>query len=185
MGLDPVLSSTLVLTLLLMVGLAFFIRASTKDRTESALFVVRAEEVALLEQLQGYFEARAYRVSQIEPSESRITLQGLVGASVFLAVFLSLMAAVGLGCIALVLGILFPEIRLAFAILVLLAPLAGFFYWRGATRPESVTIQIKPLPSESLAPNLPQTQLWVSAHRDEILAMQAALPLKQVEAASH
>lgn len=178
-GMDPVLSSTFLLTLLLLVGLAFFLRASVKDRTELAEFVDSREQIALLEQLQQYFETRAYRVIAVEPDQSRIRLEGVVNASVFLAVFLSLLAAVGLGCIALVLALTFPQVGWGFAVLVGVAPGAGLFYWRGAVRPEAVSFQVLSDDDREAAGG---TRLRVSAHRDELIALQSQLGLKRTEA---
>ncbi len=53
-----ILPSTLLLTVLLSVGLFFFIRASTKDRLEIAQLVSEQDEAALLPQLQEYFRLR-------------------------------------------------------------------------------------------------------------------------------
>lgn len=176
---DPILSSTFLLTLLLLVGLGFFVRASVKDRTELADFVTPMDDVALLEQLQQYFERRAYRVMAVEPEQGRVRLEGIVSASVFLAIFLSLLAATGLGCIALVLALTFPAVGWGFAPLVLLAPMAGVFYWRGAVRPETVSFQVLSM-GDAQAEAV--TRLQVSAHRDEIITLQSQLGLKRTEA---
>jgi hypothetical protein len=175
----PVSSSTFFLTLLLIVGLAFFLRASVKDRTELAEFVDSRESVALLDQLQEYFEARAYRVVAVEPDQSRIRLEGVVNASIFLAIFLSLLAAVGLGCIALVLALTFPQVGWSFAVLVGIAPGAGIFYWRGAVRPETVSFQVLSGDTTEVTEG---TRLRVTAHRDELMALQSQLGLKRTEA---
>lgn len=177
---DPVLSSTFLLTLLLMVGLFFFIRASTKDRTEVAHYVTPLADVALLERLQTYFADRAYRVTHINPDDSRITLEGTVSASRFLAVFLSLLAATGLTCVALVLGILFPAIVPLPWGLVLLSPLAGWFYHRGATRLEAVSFQLQGSSTGGEDATVSETRLEVSAHRDELLVMERSMPIRRL-----
>lgn len=178
---DSVLSSTFFLTLLLLVGLFFFIRASTKDRTEVADFITDLDEVTLLEQLKQYFERRAYQVTHIDPEQSRIELAGFVQASRFLAVFLSLLAAIGLSCVALVIGLSLPTLTWQSFTLVLLSPLAGIFYWRGARRTESVSFQLQAI-AEDPATGTHHTRLQVSAHRDELISLRQALPLERVDA---
>ena len=163
-----------------MVGLFFFVRASTKDRTETAAFVTPQDSIELLEQLQQYFSARSYRVTAVDPDQGRIALEGIVSASWFLAIFLSLLAATGLGCIALVLALTFPQVGWGFVPLVLLAPLAGVFYWRGATRPEAVSFQVADNNDTQAGQSL--TRLEVVAHRDEITTLQGQLGLKRTEA---
>jgi Cofactor assembly of complex C subunit B len=73
---DSVVGSTLLLTLLLVVGLLFFIRASVKDRTQ----VVRLSSVQsdewLLTQLKQYFADRAYQVTSIDADRNVVNLQG-------------------------------------------------------------------------------------------------------------
>lgn len=174
----PVLSSTFFLTLLLGVGLFFFLRAATKDRTELGQYETPWDEAALLDKLQQYFAARSYDVTGVNPERGEITLIGLVRASLPLAIFLSLLAATGLGCLALVLALLFPTVGWGFAGLLVVAPLAGVFYWRGATRPEQVSFRI----AEVGTGRDRVTCLRVSAHRDELLTLQGQLGLKPTEA---
>lgn len=181
---DPVLSSILFLTLLLVVGLAFFIRASTKDRTEVANFSAPIETVSLLNQLQDYFEARAYQITTLSPDKSEIIFSGMVRASAFMAIFLSALAGISLGCIALVLSILFPSNQSAYASLILLSPLAGLFYWKGATRPEVVQVTVTPAAQFPDRKQMPQTHVRISAHRDELAALQSKIDLKPLVTAS-
>ena len=174
---NTTLSSTFFLTLLLFIGLVFFIRASTKDRTQTVQLLSDQDEVRLLEQLQNYFEQRAYRVTAIDPEENQITLAGFVRPSVFLAIFLSVLAAIGIVCIALVLSLLFQEHTPLFGGLVLFCPLAGVFYWRKSGREEKVSFKIEPLPTTMNQNSL----LTVIAHRDELAHLQSSLPLKKRE----
>jgi uncharacterized membrane protein YphA (DoxX/SURF4 family) len=178
---EPVLTSILFLTLLLVIGLAFFIRASTKDRTETVIFSAPIETVGLLDQLQTYFEGRAYQVTSLNSDKSEVTFSGIVKASVALAIFLSTLAAVSLGCIALVLYILFPNSHPATLGILLLSPLAGFFYWKGAKRPETVKVTITDVePASGLSQKSQPhfTHFKVSAHRDEIATLQSKMNLK-------
>jgi hypothetical protein len=168
------------LTFLLFIGLFFFIRASTKDRTETALYVTALPDVTLLEKLQEYFARRAYRVTVVDPESGQIALEGNVGASVFLAVFLGGLAAVGLLCLSLVVVISAPQLGYWPYALLGLSPLASWFYWRGANRLEQVSFCVLPSDEPTHATGQAgETQLRVTAHRDELATLAAQLPLKQ------
>lgn len=166
---DTVIYSTLFLTLLMMVGLFFFIRASTKDRTERLILEPPAPAATALDALTAYFEQRAYQVEALDRVANQITLTGQVRPSVFLAGFLTSLAAVGCLCFALVLSSLFPGIGLAFAGLMGLAPVAGWFYWQRAGRQEQVTVQAQPQDEATT-----QERVIVTAHRDELIALEQA-----------
>nr|WP_236612455.1 cofactor assembly of complex C subunit B [Picosynechococcus sp. NKBG15041c] len=84
---QSVITSTLLLTILLMVGLFFFIRASTKDRTEQVELLATEPEESIFERLQTYFEQRAYRITNIDGVNNVVTYEGFVPPSGFMAVF--------------------------------------------------------------------------------------------------
>lgn len=179
---DFTLPSSFGLTFLLFIGLVFFIRASTKDRTQTITYCSTLDDVSLMEALQQYFEARAYRVTDIDAERGQISLEGTVGASVFLAVFLGGLAAIGFFCLALVLTISFPRWGPIPYLLVLLAPIASWFYWQGATRTERVMFRLFPSPDQEELDEAIATCLSVSAHRDELAVLESELPLKRREA---
>lgn len=170
----PVLASTILLTLLLAVGLFFFIRASVKDRTEVMRLMSEGEQASLLETLQKYFTERAYKISSVDAATNRVIYEGNVRPSLFLAIFLSVLAGVGLLCLALVLAILFPVARVFLPGLMLLAPLAGVFYWKQAGRQEKVALQVEVVQTDTLTL---VNVLTVQAHRDELIQLQRSLNL--------
>jgi hypothetical protein len=170
----PIVSSTFFLTLLMMIGLFFFIRASVKDRTKEIQLLPLESEDVLLKKLQEYFEARAYQLTAVDAENKQITFRGFVQPSLFLAVLLTILAVVGLSCLALVLLLLFPQSPSVFWLLVLLAPLAGIFYWRKAGRWEAILLQVI---VKTDSPNL----ISVTAHRDELIQLQANLSLQTIE----
>jgi hypothetical protein len=173
-----ILSSTLLLTLLLAVGLFFFIRASVKDRTQQVKLLAEQPEESLLSQLQQYFDERAYRIAAVDATVNQVTFQGFVRPSWFLAIFLSLLAACGLLCLSLVLSMLYPTFGSIFLVLVLLAPIAGVFYWQKAGRPEQVYLKVEAIAGQD---SIVQSLITVTAHRDELAALQEALQLKPCE----
>jgi Flp pilus assembly protein TadB len=175
---SSILSSTFLLTLLLAVGLFFFIRASVKDRTCEEKFISEQAEESLLTQLQQYFSGRAYRVAAVDAAQNQVTFEGYVQPSWFLAIFLTLLAGVGTLCLALVLAILLPQLASVFLGLLVLAPAAGVFYWQRARRREKVSLKLETL---TLDGNRQQSLITVKAHRDELAELKRALPLKPWE----
>ncbi len=175
---QTILSSTLLLTLLLAVGLFFFIRASVKDRIQQVKLIAEQPEESLLGQLQQYFAKRSYKVTAVDAAQNQVTFQGFVRPSWFLAIFLTLLAGCGLLCLVLVLSQLFPQMGGLFLVLILLAPASGLFYWQKAGRPEQVSLRVEALTSEGSGG---QSMITVTAHRDELAELQQALQLKPSE----
>ncbi|BAZ70146.1 MAG: cofactor assembly of complex C subunit B [Pelatocladus maniniholoensis HA4357-MV3] len=169
-----ILPSTLVLTLLLSVGLFFFIRASTKDRTEVAQLVSEQDEATLMSQLREYFRVRSYRVAAVDPEQNQVIFEGNVRPSWFLAIFLTVLAATGILCLSLVLSQLFPSLSLFFLGMILLSPLSGIFYWKKAEKLEKVSLKVETTQSESPS----SSTITVTAHRDELIELKRVLKLK-------
>lgn len=172
---STILPSTFFLTFLLAIGLWFFIRASVKDRTELLRFWADAD-VAILEELQGYFTNRAYRIARVDPERQQLVFSGFVKPSLGLAVFLSILAGVGLLCLGLVLTIVIPSLTLACLSLVFLAPLAGWFYWQRAGRTEEVMLEVESQANEAT----PRQKIAITAHRDELAQLQKVFTLDLV-----
>lgn len=167
------LYSSLLLTLLIMVGLFFFIRASVKDRTEREEFTSSLAAEALAEKVKEYLEKRTYanvpERSATETGDPAIQVyQGVMQPSKFLAVFLSFAAFLGFVCLGLVFGVFFPQASILWSALPLLCPVAGLFYWKKARKTETVRFKI-------VAAEHGQTKLKVEAHRDELASMNQAL----------
>ena len=169
---NPVLTSTLILTLLLAVGLFFFIRASTKERIEQMVLETGDAEEILLPRLQQYFTDRAYKVTAVDRDTDIITFEGFVRPSVFLASLLTGLAAVGAMCLALVLSMLFPESGKLFLLLLLIAPVAGWFYWQGSSRVEQIRMKVESQLGDEMT-----TAIKISGHRDELAVFQETLQL--------
>lgn len=199
---SPVISSTFFLTLLMMIGLVFFIRASTKERIEVIQFAIAQPLDSALEQLQAYFLDRSYQEIEGESTTSSSTPQasavvkqsfeGMVRPSVFLAVLLLLLAGIGFLCLALVLSILLPQLGAVVWGLVLLAPAASFFYWKKSSRIEQVSFKVEPFDvnadtassSQSAIAGseikVTETKVTVMGHRDELASLQQSLTQKSL-----
>lgn len=162
--------STFLLTLLLMIGLFFFIRGSIKDRTEIVTLSCEDSQDNILSYLRDYFQNRSYKVSSIDPETNKVSLEGFVSPSIFLAVFLSFLAGCGLFCFALVLSMLFGTETYLFIWLLIFCPLAGFFYWKGAGRIEKIVFRLDNNNSST------DTLITIQAHRDELIQLQSNFP---------
>ena len=178
----------------MVIGLVFFIRASTKDRIEVMQLGATQAAGPLQQDVLNYFRGRAYRsLSELKvgavnrgsdapiddqaiidaeslPSDSDVIIViGMVSPSIYMAVFLSSLALIGFSCRALILTVLLPVWgRFSFG-LALLSPLAGVFYWKKSSRPEEVTFKVEPVSENNFS-----TRLTVQGHRDELAELRNA-----------
>ena len=79
-------SSTLLLTLLLAVGLVFFLRASTKDRITDVEIFSSLPPVVVLEGISAWLEGRGWKSDAIDADRQWLRFKGSVASSRFLAV---------------------------------------------------------------------------------------------------
>lgn len=163
------LGSTLLLTLLLAIGLVFFLRAASKDRT--TVVDVRSPRPALevLEGLVAWLRQRGWHPTAKDPQRQVLRFSGQVQASLSLALLLSLLGSLGAGSLGLVLHQLFPQAGWWVLGLALLGPLAGLIYWRRAARPECLELRLIEEPTSG------GSALRLRAHRDELIAMEKEL----------
>ncbi|MCG9893172.1 MAG: cofactor assembly of complex C subunit B [Thermosynechococcaceae cyanobacterium MS004] len=164
-----VLPSTFFLSVLIVIGLVFFIRASTKARIETAIWTLPQPNEQVLEEVTHYLENRAYHLQAVDREKDQVVFSGLVQASWGMAIFLSILAAIGAICLGLVLAIQFPALGYWGIGSVILAPGAGWFYFKKSQRPEQVLLTVRPSELDQ------ETRIRVIAHRDEIAAMQSSL----------
>ncbi|MFM7674986.1 MAG: cofactor assembly of complex C subunit B [Synechococcus sp.] len=165
----PTLGSTLLLTLLLAIGLVFFLRAASKDRTTVVEVHSPRPPVEVLEGLSAWLTARGWRATEGDPERQVLCFRGQVGSSLPLAVLLSLLGGVGAACLGLVLRQLLPVLGWWPLLLALLGPAAGALYRRRAERSESVELRLmEPAPSGG-------STLRLRAHRDELIALEVEL----------
>lgn len=163
------ISSTLLLTLLLAVGLVFFLRAASKDRTTTV--EVRSSRPALevLPSLSAWLEQRGWQAQASDPERRCLLYRGQVSSSPLLSVLLSLLGSLGAGSLGLVVRQLQPSLGWWPLLLALLGPLAGLLYRRRAARAETVELR---LISHDQATG---SALRLRAHRDELIALEQDL----------
>jgi len=162
-------TSTLLLTLLLGIGLIFFLRAASKDRTTIVELRSSRPPLEVLDGLAGWLQRRGWSAVGGDPSSQRLRFEGEVEASPTLALLLGGLATLGAAALALVLCQLLPHTAPWPLLLTLLGPLASVLYRRRARRRESLELRL--LDPEGPVP----TTLRLRAHRDELIALEQEL----------
>ncbi len=162
--------SILLLTLLLAIGLGFFLRAASKDRTTVVDVYSPLPPLEVLNGIGNWLEARGWKRDGGDADRQVLRFKGSVSASSTLAVLLSLFGGVGAGCLGLVLKQLYPFLGWWPLLLAIIgAPTAGLIYRKRAARIESVELRLMSN-SDSEGSNL-----RLRAHRDELIAMELEL----------
>ena len=163
-------SSTLFLTILLAIGLVFFLRAASKDRTTVVDVHSTLPPIEVLNGISFWLEERGWKKNGGNVEEKLLLFNGNVASSNFLAIFLSCLGGLGAACLGLVLIQLYPSLSWWPLLLAAIgAPLAGFVYRIKSKREES--LELKLLSSE--VSNI--SVLRIKAHRDELIAIQLEL----------
>jgi hypothetical protein len=166
----PTLGSTLLLTLLLAVGLVFFLRAASKDRTTVVEVHSPQPAIEVLEGLTAWLTQRGWLTDSADPERQVLRFRGQVKASQSLAVLLSLLGGTGAACLGLVLRQVFPSLGWWPLLLGLAGPAAGRLYLRRAARVESLELRLV----ADGGPGRGST-LRLRAHRDELIALEVEL----------
>ena len=163
-------SSTLLLTLLLAIGLIFFLRAASKDRTTVLDVHSPRPPLEVLNGISHWLEDRGWIRDGGDAERQVLCFRGSVDFSRPLAVFLSILGGLGAACLGLVMRQLLPPLGWWPLLMAFLgAPLAGFIYTQRASRQESVELRlIQSLDDEG-------SILRLRAHRDELIAMELEL----------
>ena len=161
--------STLLLTVLLAVGLVFFLRAASKDRTTVVDVTSPQPPLTVLEGLSAWLEERGWSREGGDAQRQVLRFRGRVASSRPLAVLLSVLAATGAGCFGLVLRQLAPQLHWWPVLLMGLGPVAGLIYSRRAARIEDLELRLLNNPPKG------GSALRVRAHRDELIAMELEL----------
>ncbi len=166
---DPVLSSTLLLTSLMGIGLVFFLRAASKDRTTTVEVNSSRPPLEVLDGLRQWLTSRGWQITASDAERQVMRFEGAVSASAPLAVLLTSLGAVGAASLGLVLRQLIPALGFWPLLLALLGPVAGLLYRRRAARQEILELRL--LPPQEFCP----TTLRLRAHRDELIAIEQEL----------
>ncbi len=166
-------SSVLLLTFLLAIGLVFFLRAASKDRTTVVDVHSSLPPLEVLNAVSIWLEQRGWKNNGGDADRQVLRFQGSVASSGTLAVLLSIFGALGSACLGLVIRQLYPLLGWWPLLLAILGgPLAGFIYRRRAARVESLELRLV----SSAESN--ESVLRIRAHRDELIAMELELSKK-------
>ncbi|MEB3235449.1 MAG: cofactor assembly of complex C subunit B [Cyanobacteriota bacterium] len=163
-------SSTLLLTVLMAIGLGFFLRAASKDRTTVVEVHSPRPALEVLDGLTTWLTARGWRSESGDPAQQLLRFRGQVASSMPLALLLSLLGGVGAACLALVLRQLWPLLGWWPLLLALLGPGAGLLYRRRAERAETLELRLIETTNR-----MGGSSLRLRAHRDELIALELEL----------
>ena len=163
-------SSTLFLTILLAIGLGFFLRAASKDRTTVVDVQSPLPPIEVLNGISFWLEERGWKKKGGNVEEKLLIFNGNVAASTFLTIFLSSLGGVGAACLGLVLIQLYPSLSWWPLLMAAIgAPLSGIIYRVKSNREESLELKL-------LSSDLSEISiLRIKAHRDELIAIQLEL----------
>tara|TARA_B100000700_G_C15037694_1_gene853595 strand:- start:235 stop:801 length:567 start_codon:yes stop_codon:yes gene_type:complete len=165
--------SILLLTILLAIGLLFFLRAASKDRTTVVDVRSPLPPLIILDGISDWLEQRGWRRDGGDADRHLLKFQGSVAASGTLAILLSILGGVGSGCLGLVLRQLYPFMDWWPLSLVFLGgPAAGLIYKKRAERIEFLEMRL--MNPETVEEN-DGTLIRIRAHRDELIAIELEL----------
>ena len=162
--------SVLLLTVLLAIGLVFFLRAASKDRTTVVDVQSSMPPLEVLIGLSKWLEDRGWKNNGGDPERQVLRFQGNVASSLSLAVLLSIYGGLGSASLGLVIRQLYPFLGWWPLLLVILGgPAAGLVYRSRAERIESLEIRLMSSAEKETS------ILRIRAHRDELIAMELEL----------
>ena len=162
-------TSTLLLTALLGIGLVFFLRAASKDRTTVVEVRSPRPPVEVLNGLDAWLKQRGWSQQGGDAERCLLEYRGRVDSSLPLAILLSVLGTIGAGSLGLVVRQMNPSLGWWPLLLSALGPLAGWIYASRARRVEEIQIRL----IEPEAGN--GSTLRLRAHRHELIALELAL----------
>ena len=164
------LNSTLLLTILLFIGLFFFLRASSKDRTTTVEVSSSKQPVEVLNLICIWLNLRGWKQIGGDTDKQLLSFKGQVISSKLLAIFLSILGGLGSCSLGLVIVQLYPKLNWWPILLGLIGgPLSGIIYFQKSRREE--TFEFRLVDKEDNK----RTNLRLRAHRDELIALETEL----------
>ncbi len=163
-------SSTLFLTILLAIGLVFFLRAASKDRTTVVDVQSPLPPLEVLNGISIWLEERGWKKNGGNVDEKLLVFNGSVASSPFLTIFLSCLGGLGAASLGLVLIQLYPFLSWWPLLLAAVgAPLTGIIYSNKSNREEFLELKLVSRETSD------RSILRIRAHRDELIAIQSEL----------
>ena len=165
------LNSSLLLTILLAIGLFFFLRASSKDRTTVVEINSTKEPLEVLKVIYEWLNLRGWKQTGGDFDQRILTFTGQVISSKFLAIFLSLLGGFGSSALGLVIIQIYPTLGWWPILLGLIGgPLSGLIYFKKSAREEKFELRLI-----SNIDNEDMTSMRLKAHRDELISLENEL----------
>ena len=164
-------NSTLLLTILLAIGLFFFLRASSKDRTTVVEITSSQKPVEVLNVMYEWLNLRGWKQTGGDFDQRILTFKGQVISSKLLAIFLSLLGGFGSCALGLVIIQIYPNLGWWPILLGFIGgPLSGIIYFNKSAREEKFELRlISNENSEEI------TLIRLRAHRDELISLENEL----------
>ena len=165
------LNSTLLLTILLGIGLFFFLRASSKDRTTIIEVSSSQQPLTVLDILCEWLILRGWKQIGGDFDQRILIFKGQVVSSKLLAIFLSLLGGLGSCALGLVIIQISPTLGWWPILLGLIGgPLSGIIYFKKSAREEKFEFRlISNEDKEEI------TSMRLRAHRDELISLENEL----------
>ena len=165
------LTSTLFLTILLAIGLFFFLRASSKDRTTIVEITSSQKPVEVLNIMYEWLNLRGWKQTGGDFDQRTLTFKGQVVSSKLLATFLSLLGGFGSCALGLVIIQIYPNLGWWPILLGFIGgPLSGVIYFKKSAREEKFELRLL-----SNGDNEEMTLMRLKAHRDELISLENEL----------
>ena len=167
------LNSTLLLTILLAIGLFFFLKASSKDRTTIVEISSSQQPVKVLNDLCEWLILRGWKQTGGDFDQRILIFKGQVISSKFLAIFLGILGGFGSCALGLVIIQIYPLLGWWPILLGFIGgPLSGVIYFKNSSREEK--FELKLINKEDDA----KTLMRLRAHRDELISLENELGKK-------
>tara|TARA_Y100001970_G_C13745108_1_gene608190 strand:- start:54 stop:611 length:558 start_codon:yes stop_codon:yes gene_type:complete len=164
------LNSTLLLTILLAIGLFFFLRASSKDRTTVVEISSSQKPVKVLNDLYEWLDLRGWKQTGGDFNQRILIFKGQVVSSKFLAIFLGILGGFGSCALGLVIIQIYPALGWWPILLGLIGgPLSGMIYFKKSAREEKFELRLINKDDDVM------TFLRLRAHRDELISLENEL----------
>ena len=165
------LNSTLLLTILLAIGLFFFLRASSKDRTTVVEITSSQKPLEVLNVMCEWLNLRGWKQIGGDFDQRILIFKGQVVSSKLLAIFLSLLGGLGSCALGLVVIQIYPYLGWWPILLGLIGgPLSGMIYFKKSAREE--TFELRLISNEN---SEGVTLIRLRAHRDELISLENEL----------
>ena len=165
------LNSILLLTILLAIGLFFFLRASSKDRTTVVEISSSQHPLKVLNALCEWLSLRGWEQTGGDFDQRILIFKGQVVSSKFLAIFLGILGGFGSCALGLVIIQIYPTLGWWPILLGFIGgPFAGVFYFKKSAREEKFELRLI-----SKNEDEKMTLMRLRAHRDELISLENEL----------